>query len=229
MMNATAMTRGDRPLLCDSVPLIAPNKGRRVRHHVNPLKAEFLSTAPGALRLPEGPVEVELGCADARFLFERARLHPEVSCVGVEIRKELVRRVNEEARREGLANLAAVFANMNSDLAALLPRGRVARFFLNFPDPWFKRAQQKRRVVDPRLGAELRELLVPGGELFFQSDIFDLALSAMEVLEQVEGLRNRSGEWSFCRQNPYGAESLREVRVQEKGLPVWRILYERIG
>jgi tRNA (guanine-N7-)-methyltransferase len=218
-------------LLCETVPPPPPAKqrGRRVRHHVNPLKADFLSTAPAPLALPPGEVEVELGCADARFLFERARQHPAVSCVGVEIRRELVRRVNDQARAEGLPNLVAIFANMNADMAALLPRGRVGRFFLNFPDPWFKRAQQKRRVVDPRLGAELRDLLVPGGELFFQSDIFDLALGAMEVLEQVPGLVNRRGEWSFCRGNPYGAESLREVRVQEKGLPVWRMLYARAG
>ena len=218
-----------RPLLCESVPPPPPAKqrGRRVRHHVNPLKADFLSTAPPPIPLPPGEVEVELGCADARFLFERARQPPAVSCVGVEIRRELVRRVNDQARAEGLPNLVSVFANINADLPALLPRGRVQRFFLNFPDPWFKRAQRKRRVVDPRLGAELRDLLAPGGELFFQSDVFELALDAMEALEQVPGLRNRFGEWSFCRKNPYGAESLREVRVQEKEQPVWRMLYVR--
>ena len=151
----------------------------------------------------------------------------ETSFIGVEIRQELVRRVNEGARGEGIGNLAAVFANMNSDLVALFQRGQVERFFVNFPDPWFKRAQHKRRVMDGRLGAELHDLLKPGGELFFQSDIFELALSAMEVLEQTAGLVNAHGEWSFCRENPYGAQSLREVRVLERELPVWRILYVR--
>src|SRR4051795_4366251 len=104
----------DRPLLCETVAAPPVPKTKRVRHHVNPLKADFLSTAPPPLQLPPGPVEVELGCADARFLFQRARRHPGTSCVGVEIRRELVRRVNDQARAEGLPNLAAVFANMNS-------------------------------------------------------------------------------------------------------------------
>jgi tRNA (guanine-N7-)-methyltransferase len=201
-------------------------RGRRIRHHVNPLKLEFLRTAPERVRLPAGAeVEVELGCADALFLFERARRLPAVQCVGVEIRRPMVAQVNERARTEGLGNLQAVFANMNADLLDLFAPGQVARFFLNFPDPWFKRAQQKRRVVTPELAATMVRLLRPGGEIFFQSDIWDLAISAMEVFEREPALRNTQGEWSFARENPYGAASLREVRVQEKGLPVWRMVY----
>ena len=71
--------------------------------------------------------------------------------------------------------------------------------------------------------------VTPDGELLFQSDVFDLALDAMAVLEQEPGLRNVRGEWSFLPQNPYGVQSLREVRVQERGLPVWRMLYRRSG
>lgn len=214
-------------LLCESVVLPPAPHSRRVRHHVNPLKMEFLQMAPPPLPLPPGPVEVELGCADARFLFERARQHPETSLVGIEIRQEWVRRVNERARAQGVPNLAAVHANINQHLRALFRPGQVDRFFLNFPDPWFKRAQHKRRVLDLTLAEELHELLRPGGELLFQSDVFDVALSALEVLERTGGLINTCGEWSFCRENPYGARSLREVRAEERGLRIWRLLFRR--
>lgn len=199
---------------------------RRIRHHVNPMKLDFLRTCPAPLVL-SGAVEVELGCADARFLFERARQDPSLRCVGVEIRREMVGEVNRRARAEGLTNLQAVFANINADLADLFQPGQVRRFYVNFPDPWFKRAQHKRRVMTAELGALLCQLLCPGGEVFFQSDVWDLALSAMAVLEQVPGLHNHNGEWRFERGNPYGAQSLREVRVLDKGLPVWRMRYDK--
>jgi tRNA (guanine-N7-)-methyltransferase len=200
----------------------------RIRHHVNPMKVQLLHIAPGPLRLPAGSppaLEVELGCADALFLFELARRDPETSYVGVELRRELVRDVNRRAAAEGLAHLRAVFAHINIDLPSLLGGYKVRRFFINFPDPWFKRAQKKRRVVTPELCAQLVELLVEGGELFFQSDVWDLALDAMAVLETTTGLYNVAGEWSFLRGSPYPARSLREVRVGERGLPVWRMLY----
>lgn len=195
---------------------------------MNPLKQGFLRVAGERLKLPAGPVEVELGCADARFLFERAALQQETTYVGVEIRREMVDRVRRRAQAEGLSRLYAVFANMNTDLLALFGPEQIDRVFLNFPDPWFKRAQHKRRVVQPELAQGLVQVVRPGGEVFFQSDIFELALDAMSVLEQTPGLLNIHGEWSFARTNPYGAQSLREVRVLEKGLPVWRICYRKI-
>ncbi len=208
---------------------------RRVRHHVNPFREEYLATSPQRLALPAGPIEVELGCADARFLFERQdqereRAGPyaaETNYVGLEIRREMVERVNRRARGEGRDRLRAVFAHINYDLPVLFAPGSLSRVFINFPDPWFKRAQQKRRLCTRELALCLHDLLVPGGEIFFQSDIFDLALDAMAVLEATPGLWNAAplGEWSFLRQNPYGVASLREVRVLDKGLPVWRMLY----
>ena len=125
--------------------------------------------------------------------------------------------VNERAAAAGLANLHAVFAHINDDLPLLFALHPVRRFFINFPDPWFKRRQHNRRIVTPELAADLSRLLAPDGELFFQSDVFDLALDAMAVLESEPRLRNNRAEWSFLPGNPYGAQSLREERVLARG------------
>jgi tRNA (guanine-N7-)-methyltransferase len=197
----------------------------RVRHHVNPLRPALRNLAPARLPLPPGPVDVELGCADAQFLFQLAARDRHTTYVGIEIREAWVQDVNERAAAAGLPNLWAVFAHINIDLSSLFGLGRVRRFFINFPDPWFKRRQHNRRIVTPELVHELVGLLAPGGELFFQSDVFELALDAMAVLESEPGLRNGRAEWSFLPQNPYGAQSLREERVMAQGLSVWRMLY----
>ncbi len=201
---------------------------RRVRHHVNPLGARYLSPLAAALDLPPGEVEVELGCADARFLFERAPLKPGTTLVGVEIREKLVKLVNQQARELGLGNLRAVFANMNVDLPHLFKDASLDRAFINFPDPWFKRRHHNRRVVNPELVEVLLAKLRPRGELFFQSDVFDVALDALAVLESSPGLRNVAGPWSFLRDNPYQVKSLREVRCEERGMRIWRMLYTRL-
>ena len=200
----------------------------RIRHHVNPLRSRLLHIAPGALVLPANapaPLEIEIGCADAQFLFELARQNAQTSYVGIELRRPLVDDVNLRAAAEGLGHLTAVFAHANIDLPRLLHGYKVRRFFINFPDPWFKRPQKKRRLLTPELAEQLVALLSDDGELFFQSDVWDLALDAMAVLETTPGLRNVAGEWSFVRQSPYPARSQREERVQARGLPVWRILY----
>ncbi|MBL8633155.1 MAG: tRNA (guanosine(46)-N7)-methyltransferase TrmB [Myxococcales bacterium] len=204
----------------------------RVRHHVNPFHLRLLDIAPERLVAPVGQdeeLQVELGCADAQFLFQLARRDPLGSYVGVEIREPLVDDVNRRAESEGLPNLRALFAHINLDLPRLFAGHRIRRFFINFPDPWFKRAHHNRRIVNPELAELLVSMLIPGGELFFQSDIWDLAIAAMEVFETTAGLENTAGEWSFLKANPYPAISLREERVTEKNLPIWRILYRRVA
>ncbi len=200
---------------------------RRVRHHVNPLGARFLDTSARRIEPRGRPMEVELGCADARFLFERAPRHADVDFIGVEIREPLVDQVNERARELALPNLRAVFANINTELDELFADGSLARIFINFPDPCFKLRHRKRRLMTAGLAAQLVRKLAPAGELLFQSDIWSLAIEALALLEAEAGLENRVGPWRFTRENPYEAKSLREVRVEERGERVWRLWYRR--
>jgi tRNA (guanine-N7-)-methyltransferase len=203
----------------------------RVRQHVNPLKSEHLTIVQPRLELPAGrEVEVEVGCADAQFLFARAERAPAAGrvYVGLEIRPEFVAWIHEQAAARGLP-VRAVFANVNVDLEKLFAPASVTRVFVNFPDPWFKRRHRKRRVVDDGLARAIAGILAPGGELFFQSDVWDLALDALGVLEEHAGtLANRAGAWSFWKGgNPYGVTSRREDAVAAEGLAVWRMWYER--
>lgn len=204
---------------------------RRVRHHVNPLRAPFATPDHGLPTLSTRPeVEVELGCADARFLFERAPHHPDVDFIGLEIREPMVDEVNELVKERQLGNMRAVFCNINVDLPSLFADGSVRRMFVNFPDPWFKRRHQKRRLMNDELVPVLHRKLRRDGELFFQSDVYELALDAMAVLEDAPELfANTLGPWSFVRDNPFDAKSLREVRCEERGMRIWRMCYRRLG
>jgi len=201
----------------------------RIRQHVNPLKSDLLDIAdvPRGAAAPGQALEVELGAAEAHFLIDRARLEPDTSFVGVEIRRELVEAVNAACAADGPANVRSVFANMSVDMGRLFDDGSVRRFFLNFPDPWFKSRQHKRRVIGPGLMAEIGRALAAGGELYVQTDIFALALDAMAALEADDAFVNAAGAWTFLRSNPYDAKSRRERQCEAEGVRVWRLLYRR--
>src|SRR5262249_33724672 len=143
-------------------------------------------------------VEVELGCADAQFLFQRAERAPDRLYVGLEIREDLATEVNERARRAGVP-VEVRFCHANLDYAALFSPQSVAAVYVNFPDPWFRRRPPKRRVVDAPLARAIAESLSPGGQIFFQSDVWDVALDALAVLEAEPLLTNQAGPWSFWK------------------------------
>jgi tRNA (guanine-N7-)-methyltransferase len=203
----------------------------RIRQHVNPLKSNFFRISLPELEIPSGvPVEVELGSAEAWYLMDRAREEPRAFYVGVEIRRELVAKANDECRELGLPQVRSVFCNMSVDLPRLLPAGRVRRFFLNFPDPWFKTKQHKRRVMSPTLVDELHRLLEPDGQIYVNTDIFDIALDAMAALEAEPPRRFVSlvEPWSFLKHSHFAARSRRERQCEGDGSRIWRLGYRRI-
>jgi len=201
----------------------------RIRQHVNPLKSDLLDIAdvPRVAAAPGQALEVELGAAEAHFLIDRARADATTLFVGVEIRRELVEAVNAACAADGPANVRSVFANISVDMGRLFADGSVRRFFLNFPDPWFKSRQHKRRVIGPGLMAAIGRALAAGGELYVQTDIFALALDAMAALEADDGFVNAAGAWTFLRESPYEAKSRRERQCESEGVRVWRLLYRK--
>lgn len=202
----------------------------RIRQHVNP-NEPFFSTFRGARPLLDAarPVEVEIGCADAQFLFERAVLAPERQYVGLEIRDELVELVNRKAHALG-APVTAVFCHAQKHLDAIFAPGSIDRVFINFPDPWFKRRHVDRRMVDEGLVRALAPHMRVGGDVLVQTDVWDIALEAMEAFERSDdAFENLAGEWTFWRDgNPFGVRSWREQNAEETGLPIWRIRYRRV-
>lgn len=202
----------------------------RVRQHVNPLKSDFLKI-PDVARVvppPGVPLEVELGSAEGIFLFERAAAEPQKLFVGVEIRRELAEEAEREAHQRGLLNVRSVFANISLDLRRLFADASVAVFHINFPDPWFKSRQKKRRVMSPELFAELHPLLQPEGVVSVMTDIFELGLDAMAALESDDQRYGSLGEsWRFYRERAFAAKSRREQQCEDEGKRVWRLLYRR--
>jgi len=200
----------------------------RIRQHVNP-KLGFFETFRGERpRLREGrAIEIEIGCAEAQFLFERAAIDPDREYVGIEIRDELVRWVNREAKQRG-APVHAVFCQAQRHLPVVFAPASVDRVYVNFPDPWFKRRHHDRRMVDAALADGIAHVARADADLFVQSDVWDIALDAMATFERDERFANLAGEWTFWRGgNPYGVRSWREQNAEETGLPIWRLRYRR--
>ena len=84
-------------------------------------------------------------------------------------------------------------------------------------------------MVSPSLVEDLARALEAGGEVSLMTDIFDIALEAMALLESDDlgGRRfvNAGGPWSFWPRNPWGARSRRERQCELEGQKIWRLYY----
>jgi tRNA (guanine-N7-)-methyltransferase len=199
----------------------------RIRQHVNPKMLHFEQFRGERPPLDGRVVEVEIGCADAQFLFERAVADPSRLYVGLEIREEWCTTVNKRAKETG-APVHAVFCQAQLHMGLIFAPGTVERVYVNFPDPWFKRRHQDRRMVDDTLADQIALAIRPGAEVFVQTDVWDIAIDSMATFDGDDRFVNAAGDWSFWKQgNPYGVRSWREENAETTGLPIWRMLYRR--
>lgn len=116
------------------------------------------------------PLEVELGCGDASFLASYAKLHPEVSFIGVERLLGRIRKLDRKGRRAGLTNLRGVRIECAYFLEHLLPPNSATALHVYFPDPWPKKRHLKNRLINERFPALTRAALVPGGVVYLRTD-----------------------------------------------------------
>jgi len=177
----------------------------------------------------DGPLELEIGFGRGAFLLGRAVAAPESRVIGVEIKSKWAHIVEQRRITLGLGNARAFGADIREVLPRFRPDASLARVFVHFPDPWWKKRHAKRRVLEDSLLGEVARLLTPGtGELFVQTDVDDRAHELVALLRE-HGAYRLSGDASgLVSDNTYGARSNREARAALDGLPVYRVLAVRV-
>ncbi len=168
----------------------------------------------------DAPLELDVGFGRGRSFLERARAGVS-RVVGIELKAKLAYQVEARRVRQGLDNARAFRADAKEMLERSGPDGCVRRAFVHFPDPWWKKRHAKRMVVTDGFLDTLARLIGSGGELYVQTDVEDRALEYEALLEEHPDFAPRRIE-----ENPF-AKSNREVRADEDGLPVYRILATR--
>lgn len=206
----------------------------RIRQHVNPLARRFQQpiSIPNWQEIYDNcdrPIHLDIGCARGRFLLEMAQQNPDVNYLGIEIRQPLVDLANRERDELELTNLHYLFGNMNSSAGVVLeslPQDSLEAIFVQFPDPWFKKKHNKRRVVQPDLVAVLVDYLAEKGTVFLQSDIAEVAVEMRDRFKADSRLIQQHNE-EWLEQNPLPVATERELYVLNQSLPVYRVLLQK--
>ncbi len=138
--------------------------------------ADFRVAEPAALkgiwrgRMPQcTALWVEVGCGKGKFTVETAQANPTVLTVAVERCREAMVVAMEKAKAMDLTNV--LFIDMDvANIEEIFAPGEIDRLFINFPDPWPRKKNAKRRLTHRSFLGKYCRVVAAGGEFHFKTD-----------------------------------------------------------
>ncbi len=122
---------------------------------------------------------VELGCGKGKFTAETAERNPDVLLIAVERCREAMVVAMEKAQAMGLTNVFYIDMDV-ANMEEIFAPGEIDRLFVNFPDPWPRKKNAKRRLTHRAFLEKYCRCIRPGGELHFKTDNAPLFAYSLE-------------------------------------------------
>ena len=112
---------------------------------------------------------VEVGCGKGKFTAETAAANPDVLLIAVERCREAMVVAIEKAQTMGLTNVFYIDMDVEKIEEIFAPE-EIDRLFINFPDPWPRKKNAKRRLTHRGFLHKYCHVVRAGGELHFKTD-----------------------------------------------------------
>jgi len=122
----------------------------------------------------------DVGCGYGGLLVSLSSMFPDTLMLGMEIRVKVSDYVQERIRAMRLlnpgsyGNVACLRSNAMKYLPCYFEKGQLTKMFFLFPDPHFKKAKHKWRIINETLLAEYAYVLAEGGLVYTITDVKDL-------------------------------------------------------
>ena len=163
---------------------------------------------------------VEVGCGKGKFTAETAQANPDVLLIAVERCREAMVVAMEKARDMELKNV--FFIDMDvAKMEEIFAPGEIDRLFINFPDPWPRKKNAKRRLTHHNFLKLYRQVLAEGGQIHFKTDNAPLFAFSLEQFEQ-EGWQLREVTHDLHADGPVGVMTDYEAKFYDQGITINR-------
>lgn len=169
------------------------------------------------------PLNIEIGFGKGQFVFQKAEMYPDCNFVGFEVKKKFVEELKEKIVKKNLSNIYVECSYANVSVEEKIPEKSVSTFYVNFPDPWWKKRHFKRRIMKPEYLKIFTKALKVGGIIHIRTDVPLYVEFVEESFKEFD---------CYERIEPYladdGIRSNRENMCIRESLPIYYLSYKKI-
>ena len=180
------------------------------------LGAAFGRIAPNILEIGFGMGETTAAIAQA---------HPQNDYLGIEVHTPGVGSLLKQIGELGLTNVRIIQYDAVEVLEKMIAPQSLDGVHIFFPDPWPKKRQQKRRLIQPPFIALAASRLKPGAYLHAATDWQEYAEQILAVFGADPVLENTAT--GYAEKPAYRPQTKFETRGLKLGHGVWDIVFRR--
>jgi tRNA (guanine-N7-)-methyltransferase len=195
---------------------LLPRYGLEFREAPLDLDAVFGRRAPHIL---------EIGCGMGETTVAIAAAHPECDYIGIEVHTPGVGSLLKQIDELALDNVRVIQHDAVAVLETMIAPASLDGMHIFFPDPWPKKRQQKRRLIQSPFVALAASRLKPGGYLHAATDWQEYAEQILAVFGAEPLLANTAD--AYAEKPAYRPQTKFETRGLKLGHGVWDILFRR--
>ena len=166
----------------------------------------------------KAPIAIDIGCGNGRFALSSAVRRPDWDHIGIDILPAVIRYGTRRGNQRGLSNLRFAVCDGWRFLERYLLSGTVNEFHIYHPQPFSDPTQSSRRMMTPDFLVWILDRLVPGGNVFLQSDRREYWDYITQIMTPLFDWQVVEGRWP---DDEHG-RSRREVLSVEQGLTIYR-------
>jgi tRNA (guanine-N7-)-methyltransferase len=130
----------------------------------------------------QAPLEFEIGSGKGLFIRCAAEQFPQHNFLGVEIGQKYARFSAAGIYNRSLRNAVIVCGDAAQILQNHLSENLLEAVHVYFPDPWWKRAHRKRRILRPEILQLIESRLRFGGKFHFWTDVEEYFNSTLKLV-----------------------------------------------
>ncbi|MGB5530721.1 MAG: tRNA (guanosine(46)-N7)-methyltransferase TrmB [Ignavibacteriaceae bacterium] len=129
------------------------------------------------------PFTLEIGCGQGDYSVELAKRFPKKNFIGIDVKGARVYRGARKSLDEKLSNVAFILGRAEN-LCEAFQFKSVEEIFILFPEPHFRRANQRRRLISNNFLKIYKDLLIDTGMVHFKTDDQGLYNYALKVISE---------------------------------------------
>lgn len=202
----------------------------QLRYHEEMMPKVGIPYRPAVLDLAaafgrKAPTVLEIGFGMGETTAAIATTHPDIDYLALEVHTPGVGSLLKLMAEGNLTNLRVIQHDAVEVVRDMLAPESLAGIHVFFPDPWPKKRQQKRRLIQPDFVALLAARLASGGYFHCATDWEEYAQQMLEVLGGEPTLENTAE--GFAPRPDYRPLTKFEQRGLRLGHGVWDVVFRK--